>query len=363
MKKMLLALLMLLVAAGARAEAPSDALVLPLISDYDLDSTSYTYCTTLGDARGQDTGNVAPGAWRKGRGAITTSGSSTTVVSKETTGAALAGLAAGDEMRIGLGGNVVYRYVVSVVDADSIVVNSAIELDAELTSGSSYVYRKRSCGTAATSGWFPVAGWGSFTAQVEITQMAATGGIDVKVDCRIIGSVATTGVSVFPATNYAAATSLAVRVDGPWDECRIGAKITTADDGVTITNATNDALDFHENITGDLTADIAAGLYNTGAALATEITTKMNAVAVDNTYLCTYSESTRKFTIARATGTEAFDLEWLTGANTATGIHTTIGYSAAADDTGATSYVADNAVTIDNSTSVEQVTMYVTGRK
>ena len=56
------------------------------------------------------------------------------------------------------------------------------------------------------------------------------------------------------------------------------------------------------------------------ADLAAEIQTQMNAVATDNTYTVTYSPTTHRFTIARATGTASFGLEWSTGANAAASI-------------------------------------------
>lgn len=108
---------------------------------------------------------------------------------------------------------------------------------------------------------------------------------------------------------------------------------------------TNDDLDFTEATSGDATATMTAGSY-TGATLATEIQTKVNAAASDNTYTCTYTISTRKFTIARATGSDAFGLEWKTGPNGSDNLNThignTIGFEDNADDTGAITYTSDN---------------------
>ncbi len=108
-----------------------------------------------------------------------------------------------------------------------------------------------------------------------------------------------------------------------------------------IVAGTNDKLDFTEGTTGDATATITAGKYATGAALATEIQTQMNSAATDNTYTCTYSTSTHKFTIARDTGSDTIGLEWSTGSNAATTIGDDIGFDTSADDTGATSYTSD----------------------
>lgn len=105
----------------------------------------------------------------------------------------------------------------------------------------------------------------------------------------------------------------------------------------------NDKLDFTEGTTGDATATLTAGNYATGADLATEIQTQMNTAATDNTYAVSYSSSTHKFTIARATGTASFGLEWATGANAATSVGLDIGFDTSADDAGLLSYEGDNA--------------------
>lgn len=104
----------------------------------------------------------------------------------------------------------------------------------------------------------------------------------------------------------------------------------------------NDRLDFTEGVTGDTSAEITPGNYATGADLATEIQTQMNAAATDNTYAVTYDSTTKKFTIARDTGAATIGLEWSTGSNTARSIGADLGFDVSADDTGATSYTADN---------------------
>jgi hypothetical protein len=113
--------------------------------------------------------------------------------------------------------------------------------------------------------------------------------------------------------------------------------------GWTVVEDENDSLDFTEQTTGDATATLTPGTYATGAELAAEIQTQLNAEATDNTYTCTYSSTTKKFTIARATGSASFGLEWATGANAATSCGKDLGFTVSADDTGATSYVADLA--------------------
>jgi hypothetical protein len=104
----------------------------------------------------------------------------------------------------------------------------------------------------------------------------------------------------------------------------------------------NDRLDFTEGVTGDASAAITPGNYATGDLLAAEIQTQLNAAATDNTYAVTYSVSTFKFTIARDTGAATIGLEWSTGTNTTRSIGADLGYDVSADDTGGTSYTADN---------------------
>jgi len=74
--------------------------------------------------------------------------------------------------------------------------------------------------------------------------------------------------------------------------------------------------------------------------LATAIQTALNADAtLTETYTVTYNNSTQKFTIA-ATGT--FSLLWQSGTNTTKNIGTLIGFSVAANDASAATYIADN---------------------
>lgn len=113
--------------------------------------------------------------------------------------------------------------------------------------------------------------------------------------------------------------------------------------GWNIVTGFSNKLDFTEGVTGDATATLAAGNYATGAALATELQTRINAAATDNTYTVSYSSTTNKFTIARDVGSASFGLEWSTGAEAEKSCGIDIGFDTSADDTGATSYVGDNA--------------------
>ncbi len=112
---------------------------------------------------------------------------------------------------------------------------------------------------------------------------------------------------------------------------------------ITVTAGVNDALDFNDG-GGEENATITAKVYNNPIELAREIQNKMDALTTDNITV-TYSNSTGKYTIATDGGT--LSLLWNTGTNTATTIGGTIGFSVAADDTAASSYEADNALTYD----------------
>lgn len=103
-----------------------------------------------------------------------------------------------------------------------------------------------------------------------------------------------------------------------------------------ITASVNDRLDFDQGA-GALAASLTAGMY-TATTLASHIQTQMNAVGTGITV--SYSDTTRKFTITKASGT--LNLRWQTGANVARSVGDTIGYLTAADDTGSLSYAADN---------------------
>ena len=116
-----------------------------------------------------------------------------------------------------------------------------------------------------------------------------------------------------------------------------------------VVTSSNKYLDYREIANGgdNRTATITEGIYCGGAAMAAEIQTQMDAVAVAYTWDVSYSSGTRKFTI---TNDDAwpFELQWKTGPhgsdNLDDHIGTLIGFLDAADDTGANSFTSDNAV-------------------
>lgn len=116
-------------------------------------------------------------------------------------------------------------------------------------------------------------------------------------------------------------------------------------------DATNNKINFIDNVS-ELTATLASKVYKSPLALADEIASKMTTASAGSqadTITCTYSSSTGKFTITSDGST--FELHWKTGTNGADGTDThagtILGYSDAADDTGALTYAADNVQAYD----------------
>jgi hypothetical protein len=103
-----------------------------------------------------------------------------------------------------------------------------------------------------------------------------------------------------------------------------------------------DKLDFKEDGVARV-ATLTAGNYATGSAAAAQVQAAMNAApSAVNTYTVTYSGSTFKFTIARATGSAALVLAFSTGVNLARSAHHDLGFSDA-DKSGSASYVGDTS--------------------
>lgn len=107
---------------------------------------------------------------------------------------------------------------------------------------------------------------------------------------------------------------------------------------------TNAKIDFKDTSAATKAGTVAAGSY-TGATLATAVAAAMNAAGGTGTFACSYSTSTLKFTISESGGPTNFEILWNTGTNKAISIHTLLGYSDAADDTGAATYASDTACT------------------
>lgn len=100
-------------------------------------------------------------------------------------------------------------------------------------------------------------------------------------------------------------------------------------------------LDFTDD-QGTVAAQITAKVYRDPHELADALAAAMNAVTTE-TMTVTYSDTDGKYTIATSTSA-VLSLLWSSGANTANTVGDKIGFSVAADDTGATSYEGDSAL-------------------
>lgn len=110
-----------------------------------------------------------------------------------------------------------------------------------------------------------------------------------------------------------------------------------------VITASTKYLDFVDD-DGDHNAVVAAKTYSDPHELADAIATAMNDLTSE-TITCTYSDTTGKYTIATSTST-VFSLEWATGTNTANTIGTKLGFVVSADDTSATTYTSDSAISL-----------------
>lgn len=107
---------------------------------------------------------------------------------------------------------------------------------------------------------------------------------------------------------------------------------------VEITDA-NKHIDFTDD-QGTQAAVIAKGIYKTPQELAAAVEAGLKTVSTE-TFTVTYSNATGKFTIA--SGSTVFSILWLSGLNTATSAGTTLGFTVAADLTGAVTYTSEGA--------------------
>lgn len=105
--------------------------------------------------------------------------------------------------------------------------------------------------------------------------------------------------------------------------------------------ATDIYLDFKDGVTA-YAAAVEARTYKDPHELAEALEAAMNAAHAADVHTATYSDTTGKFTFTSANAT--FELLWNTGTNAANSIGDKIGFSVAADDTGAQTYTSDNAI-------------------
>lgn len=160
------------------------------------------------------------------------------------------------------------------------------------------------------------------------------------VDCRFIYNNLIRNVDVIPyvTTEHPQFPVENIQDDSillPW-RSRYGTG--TGNGTFLVTAGVNNKINFDEG-GAELTATLTAGTYN-GQTLATEVKTQLDAAG--GTYTVSYTETTGKFTIARAAGN--FTLRWNTGTNKAVDASGLLGFSDAADDTGADTYDSDTVV-------------------
>lgn len=108
-----------------------------------------------------------------------------------------------------------------------------------------------------------------------------------------------------------------------------------------LVGATNYALDFVDGVT-TYAASVPQAMYQDPIDLAAAIQAAMNSVGASSTFTVSYDNVTGKFMIASSGST--FTLKLNTGANAANGIGSTLGFSVAADATGALTYTGANAL-------------------
>lgn len=234
-RRLVLSLCLVAMGISAYAQNPTWQTSVQLARGYDLDdATNYRYCASTG------LNATVWGDWYPQTKKAKTSGSSTTITSNTASDGVFQNIAAGDILLFTetettgqtYRGQSAYRYVVTRTSADSIVVDSAIDL----SGGHTFKYRNVSCGTASTSGWVPVNGVTAGNFQLSVSQITTdTAGISYKVECKMDGGDPT--VIVGPTTVLDTVAAYGVVWYEPWDYCRFGFKIVTADDGTDTTTA------------------------------------------------------------------------------------------------------------------------------
>jgi hypothetical protein len=135
------------------------------------------------------------------------------------------------------------RVIITFTDADTIVVNSAFTTT---NTSTVFAWYDLQCGTAATDGWFDLAGVENKSITFQLDQINATGGVSARVECKdgALGSLAN---QVFPScttgacdtyqnyTTAGIASRTKVHLNEPETTCRVGLKIGTSDDGNDLT--------------------------------------------------------------------------------------------------------------------------------
>ena len=226
------ALAVLPIPIAAQAGQPNQLFTLAAL--YDLDSTSYIYCTTTGER-----GFLDPPRNNQ----IRVTSSTTTLAATVALTSPFATVGVGDFVYVVVNGVPEERVVVARASADSLTMNAA--LSATMTNVQ-FGWRDRTCGVEAANGWFPVNPFTGVSISLMVSQIVVTGQIEFKIQCRDSGvdaqavDVYAEGMSIYRTGGYNAA-----QVDNDdiiihngvklFHECRVGMLIDSADDGDDLT--------------------------------------------------------------------------------------------------------------------------------
>lgn len=234
--KKVIAVIAVLAASLVLAQSPRKTQAV--VANYDLDSTSDISC--------------AYGAERPVTQKIATSGSSTTVAAVTASTGPFTGVSVGDVIyALSTSGIREGRLVTARASADSITVDSAVNLGTGVT----FTTRQRSCGTAATDGWFYVNAGTVANITLQIDQLSlGSGALAAKIECKY-GDLEGIGasVNVWPGESSAAAQCNGGSFSGGYctfttagsgsrisfstagvtfpEQCRVVMKLTGTDDG------------------------------------------------------------------------------------------------------------------------------------
>lgn len=209
-----LLLALLSASPGIRAQPSQGFVTYPIVTNYNLDSTSFTY-------------PLFNPVIATGPGPAKTAGSSTTI--SAVTGTPFTALGVGDEMIFSLvDGTVAIRRVTACTPscgaaATSITVDSAIDLG---TVGVQWQYRHLTDGSGAAQGWVDCANFASTkTFNVQLDQGDATV-VQVQVEVRAMGS--TNGsIAITPVTLGTPPDGKPLAVVESEGQCRVGLKLAT----------------------------------------------------------------------------------------------------------------------------------------
>jgi len=131
----------------------------------------------------------------------------------------------------------VWRRVTARASATSLTVHTPWDLSTTPQgTGYSFQHMKADVGSGIFDGWISGAGVQSFTFDLNVVQLVATGGISYKVECDP-GVPGMPPVIVVGVTNIATGTPTVARsvVTEPTGPCRLGLRIITGDDGNDLT--------------------------------------------------------------------------------------------------------------------------------